>query len=307
MLALHGSSACAPRLLAGCGLCHAGSMDDKTAGRLILAGTPIGNVEDASPRLRRLLADADIIAAEDTRRLHALAARLGVEITGKVVSHHEHNEAERSAGLLASVEAGQTVVVVSDAGMPTVSDPGYRVVTAAIERGLPVTTAPGPSAVTTALAVAGLPTDRFTFEGFAPRKDSERRRTFTDLAQERRTMVFFESPHRVAATLATMSAIWGGDRRAAVCRELTKTYEEVLRDTLQHLAERTGAEQVRGEVVIVVEGAPPPPALSLSELVPAVLARVDGGERLKAAVAELAMRHDVSKRDLYAAAIAARR
>ncbi len=281
-------------------------MDEQKPGQLILAGTPIGNAEDASARLRRLLAEADIIAAEDTRRLHALAARLGVEIAGKVVSHHEHNESERSAGLLASVEAGQTVVVVSDAGMPTVSDPGYRVVTAAVERGLPVTTAPGPSAVTTALAVAGLPTDRFTFEGFAPRKDSDRRRAFTELAQERRTMVFFESPHRVAATLAAMSAIWGEDRRAAVCRELTKTYEEVLRGTLRHLAEQTAADQVRGEIVIVVEGASPPAARSPSELVPAVLARVDGGERLKSVVAELATRHDVSKRDLYAAAISAR-
>lgn len=291
-------------------MCHAGIMaettNSKSVGQLVLAGTPIGNSEDASPRLRRLLAEADVIAAEDTRRLHELAARLGVEISGKVVSNYEHNESERSDALLAAVEAGQTVVVVSDAGMPTVSDPGYRVVTAAIERDLPVTTAPGPSAVLTALAIAGLPTDRFTFEGFAPRKDSERRRIFLELLTERRTMVFFESPHRVAATLATMAEVWGADRRAAVCRELTKTYEEVLRGTLQGLAERTAQEQVRGEIVIVIAGASPAPTLELADLVPTVLTRVDGGERLKAVAADLALRHGVSKRELYDAAIAAR-
>jgi len=275
-------------------------------GRLILAGTPIGDVEDASPRLRRLLVEADVVAAEDTRRLHALAGRLELKMTGKVLSYHEHNESARADELLDVVESGGTVLIVTDAGMPSVSDPGYRVVTRAIERGLPVTSAPGPSAVLTALAVSGLPTDRFCFEGFPPRKPGERARTFELLADERRTMVFFESPHRVDQTLAAMALAFGADRPAAVCRELTKTYEEVLRGGLGELAETAAQEQLRGEISIVVSGAPQRETATTAELVAEVLSRVAGGERLKEAVAGVADAAGVHKRELYAAAIAAK-
>jgi len=275
-------------------------------GRLILAGTPIGDVEDASPRLRRLLVEADVVAAEDTRRLHALAGRLELKMTGKVLSYHEHNESARADELLDVVESGGTVLIVTDAGMPSVSDPGYRVVTRAIERGLPVTSAPGPSAVLTALAVSGLPTDRFCFEGFPPRKPGERSRTFELLADERRTMVFFESPHRVDQTLAAMAQAFGAYRPAAVCRELTKTYEEVLRGGLGALAETAAQEQLRGEISIVVSGAPQRETATTAELVAEVLSRVAGGERLKEAVAGVADAAGVHKRELYAAALAAK-
>ena len=277
-----------------------------SGGVLILAATPIGHPEDASPRLRRLLAEADVVAAEDTRRLRALAARLGVEVRGRVVSHHEHNEAERADELLDVVAGGGTVVVVTDAGMPAVSDPGFRVVTAAVAAGLRVTAAPGPSAVLTALALSGLPTDRFCFEGFPPRRPGERARALTALADERRTMVFFEAPHRLADTLAAMAGAFGDDRPAAVCRELTKTYEEVRRAPLGELAVWAGDGQVRGEVVVVVGGAVRV-AVDVPSLVPEVLARADAGERLKDAVAAVADAAGVSKRDLYQAALTARR
>ena len=276
-------------------------------GSLILAATPIGDVEDASPRLRRLLAEADVVAAEDTRRLLALAGRLEVQVGGRIVSYHEHNEADRADELLDVVAGGGTVLVVTDAGMPTVSDPGFRIVTRAVERDLPITSAPGPSAVLTALAVSGLATDRFCFEGFLPRKAGERVRVLTDLASEPRTMVFFESPHRIAESLAAMAQTLGEDRPAAVCRELTKTYEQVLRGGLGHLAEIAAAEQLRGEISIVVAGrVRPASSPTSSELVAEVLARADAGERLKEAVADVAAAAGVSKRELYAAALAAK-
>ncbi len=276
------------------------------AGRLVLAATPIGDVEDASPRLRRLLAEAQVVAAEDTRRMRALAARMGVTVGGRVVSLHEHNEAQRAGELLEEVAAGGTVLVVSDAGMPSVSDPGFRIVSAAIEAGLTVTAAPGPSAVLTALALSGLPTDRFCFEGFPPRKPGERARTFGALAGEHRTMVFFEAPHRLAATLTDMATAFGADRPAAVCRELTKTYEEVLRDGLGALADWAAAGEVRGEIAVVVGGSPAGRAISTVELVAEVLSRVDAGERLKEAVADVALAAGTPKRELYAAALEAR-
>ncbi|WP_448059261.1 16S rRNA (cytidine(1402)-2'-O)-methyltransferase [Cellulomonas hominis] len=278
--------------------------EDRT-GRLVLAATPIGDVEDASPRLRRLLAEADVVAAEDTRRLRALAARMGVTIGGRVVSYHEHNEAARAGDLLDVVAGGGTVVVVTDAGMPSVSDPGFRVVAAAVEAGLTVTAAPGPSAVLTALALSGLPTDRFCFEGFPPRKPGERARSLGALAREPRTMVFFEAPHRLADTLAAMAEAFGGDRPAAVCRELTKTYEEVRRGPLAELV-AWAAGEVRGEIAVVVAGAPGGTGASTADLVAEVLARVDAGERLKEAVGDLAETAGVPKRELYAAALTAR-
>jgi 16S rRNA (cytidine1402-2'-O)-methyltransferase len=278
---------------------------DQQAGRLVLAATPIGNSEDASAHLRRLLAEADVVAAEDTRRLRALAARLGVTVGGRVVSYYEHNEAARADELLEVVAGGGTVVVVTDAGMPSVSDPGFRLVAAAVHAGVTVTSAPGPSAVLTALALSGLATDRFCFEGFPPRKPGERARALADLADERRTMVFFEAPHRVGDLLEAMVEAFGPDRRAAVCRELTKTYEEVLRDSLAGLVAWSRAGEVRGEIVVVVAGSERA-QLSTADLVAEVLARADAGERLKEAVAEVATAAGVAKRDLYAAALAAR-
>lgn len=273
----------------------------------MLAATPIGNPADASARLVRLLAEADVVAAEDTRRAHALAARLGVRIGGRVLSTYEHNEAARAEELLAVVADGGTVLVVTDAGMPSVSDPGYRLVAAAVAAGLPVTCAPGPSAVLAALALSGLPTDRFCFEGFAPRRAGERARALAALAEERRTMVLFEAPHRLAALLEAMVVAFGADRPAAVCRELTKTYEEVLRGPLRELADWAGAQEVRGEIVVVVGGAPATVAVLDDVLVAQVRARVDGGERLKDVVSQVSASTGVGKRELYDAAVAAGR
>src|SRR3954449_10376767 len=205
---------------------------DQGGGRLVLAATPIGDPEDAPARLARLLAEADVVAAEDTRRLRRLASALGVHPSGRVVSYHEHNERERAAELVAAAAEGSTVLVLTDAGMPSVSDPGLRVVRAAVDAGVPVTAVPGPSAVLTALALSGLATDRFCFEGFPPRKGGERRRALQALAEEPRTMIFFEAPHRLVVTLAAMADVLGADRPAAVCRELTKTYEEGRRGAL---------------------------------------------------------------------------
>lgn len=281
-------------------------MTSSDAGRLVLAATPIGDAEDASLRLRRLLAEADVVAAEDTRRTRDLARRLGVTIGGRVVSHHEHNEAGRVDELLEVVEGGGTVLVVTDAGMPAVSDPGYRLVTAAVAAGLPVTVAPGPSAVLAALAVSGLPTDRFAFEGFPPRRPGERARALAALADERRTLVFFEAPHRLAAFLAALAEAFGTNRRGAVCRELTKTYEEVRRGGLGELADWAAGE-VRGEITVVVAGASPVGAdLAPDELAALVAELEAGGTDRKAAIAAVAARVGVPKREVYAAAVAAR-
>lgn len=277
-----------------------------SAGRVVLAGTPIGNPEDAPPRLAAALATADVIAAEDTRRLRRLCAALGVTPTGRIVSSHEHNEDARGADLVEAAAQGATVLVVTDAGMPTVSDPGYRVVVAAAAAGVRVTTLPGPSAVLAALAVSGLATDRFCFEGFLPRKPGERSAALAALARERRTMVFFEAPHRLAASLGAMAEAFGTDRPAAVCRELTKTHEEVRRGPLAELQTWAAALAKIGEVTLVVGGAPETavdPARGLAE----VLERVAAGERLKEAAADVAAATGASRRELYEAALAARR
>lgn len=273
-------------------------------GQIVLAATPIGAAGDAPPRLLRALTEADVVAAEDTRRLVALARRLGVWVPGELVSLHEHNEQSRAPWLVAEAEAGKRVLVVSDAGMPAVSDPGYRLVGVAVAAGVPVSVLPGPSAVLTALAISGLATDRFCFEGFAPRRDAERRRVFTELAEERRTMVFFDSPHRLAQTLSAMADAFGPDRRAAVCRELTKTHEEVRRGPLDELAD-WAAEGVRGEVSIVVAGAPAR-EVRVADHVGEVLDRVAAGERLKDAAGAVAAATGLSKRELYQAALAER-
>src|SRR6478735_8145454 len=270
------------------------------AGVLVLAATPIGRVEDASPRLVRELGAADVVAAEDTRRFRRLVSDLGVDVPGRVVSYFEGNEHLRTEGLLDSLEAGQRVVLVTDAGMPSVSDPGYRLVAAAIERGVTVTSVPGPSAVLTALAVSGLPVDRFCFEGFLPRKAGERSRRLADLLREQRTMVFFEAPHRTEAALAAMAEAWGDDRAAAVCRELTKTHEEVRRGPLAELV-AWAADGVRGEVTIVVAGAEPYAEVGSdpASLLAAVAELESEGERRKDAIVEVARRAGVPKREVY--------
>ncbi|WP_409462479.1 16S rRNA (cytidine(1402)-2'-O)-methyltransferase [Amycolatopsis sp. GA6-003] len=275
------------------------------SGRLVLAATPLGDPGDASARLIEALGSADVIAAEDTRRLRGLASALGVSPAGRVVSFYEDVETARLPKLLEALHGGETVLVVTDAGMPSVSDPGFRLVAACVEEDLPITCLPGPSAVTTALALSGLPCDRFCFEGFAPRKPGERSKWFAELVNERRTVVFFESPHRIASLLSDAAAALGGSRRAAVCRELTKTYEEVKRGTLAELAE-WAAEGVRGEISVVLEGATPRQA-SVSDLVPEVAERVASGERLKTVAAEVAGAAGVSTKELYAAVLAARK
>ncbi|ASN51455.1 16S rRNA (cytidine(1402)-2'-O)-methyltransferase [Sinomonas sp. R1AF57] len=276
------------------------------SGAVVLAATPIGNLGDASRRLVELLGEADLIAAEDTRRLQRLVAGLGVRPRGRVVSYHEHNEAAKTPELVDAVRAGGTVLLVTDAGMPVVSDPGYRLVEAAVAEGLTVTALPGPSAVLTALALSGLPTDRFCFEGFLPRKAGERGQRLSELRGERRTMVFFEAPHRLAAMLRALADAFGADRRAAVCRELTKTYEEVLRASAGELAAWAESSEVRGEIAVVVEGAGEAPPSSMEDLVAEVHSLVAAGTRLKEAVAVVAEGSGTSKRELYAASVAAR-
>ena len=270
------------------------------AGVLVLAGTPIGQSGDAPPRLAEELATADVVAAEDTRRLRRLCADLGVTPAGRVVSYFEGNEASRTPGLVESLLAGERVLLVTDAGMPSVSDPGYRLVAAAVQAGVPVTSVPGPSAVLTALAVSGLPVDRFCFEGFLPRKAGERARRLAALAAEERTLVFFEAPHRTEAALRALADAFGADRPAAVCRELTKTHEEVRRGPLGDLVSWAG-EGVRGEVTLVVAGATPGQDVETDPagLRAAVADLESAGRSRKEAIVEVARAAGVPKREVY--------
>jgi len=271
-------------------------------GRLVLAATPIGKAADASPRLRAALARTPVVAAEDTRRIRRLATDLEITIGGRLVSYFEGNEAARTPELVALLAAGLDVLVLTDAGMPGVSDPGYRVVRAALDAGLAVTCLPGPSAVTTALVLSGLPCDRFCFEGFLPRRGGPRERVLTELAGERRTMVFFEAPHRIGAMLAAAAAAFGPDRRAAVCRELTKTYEEVRRGGLGELA--AWAEgPVRGELTVVVQGAEPPEPAAGPDLAARVADREAAGESRKEAIVAVARLAGVPKRVVFDAVV----
>ncbi|MDO5675959.1 MAG: 16S rRNA (cytidine(1402)-2'-O)-methyltransferase [Propionibacteriaceae bacterium] len=277
-------------------------MHSLSDGALILAATPIGSSDDASQKLRDTLTTADLIAAEDTRRFITLTKRLGIEPQARIVSYFEGNEASRTRELVEAVAAGQRVVLVTDAGMPSVSDPGYRVVTACIEEGLRVTAVPGPSAVLTALAVSGLPVDRFCFEGFLPRKAGERRRRLAALAAEERTMVFFEAPHRLAEFLADAAAELGEGRAGAVCRELTKPYEEIIRGSLSELATWAGGE-VRGEVTVVISGAELAETTA-DDALALVRQAMAGGAKLSSAVAEVAKITGTNRKELYAAALA---
>ncbi|WP_449350855.1 16S rRNA (cytidine(1402)-2'-O)-methyltransferase [Streptomyces shaanxiensis] len=276
-------------------------------GTLVLAGTPIGDIADAPPRLAEELTGADVIAAEDTRRLRRLTQGLGVTPKGRIVSYFEGNEAARTPELVEELLGGARVLLVTDAGMPSVSDPGYRLVAAAVERDVKVTAVPGPSAVLTALALSGLPVDRFCFEGFLPRKSGERLSRLREVAEERRTLVYFEAPHRLDDTLAAMAEVFGAERRAAVCRELTKTYEEVKRGALGALAE-WAADGVRGEITVVVEGAPAKGAEEVddAELVRRVRVREEAGERRKEAIAAVAAEAGIPKRVVFDAVVAAK-
>lgn len=268
---------------------------------ILLAATPIGDVGDASPRFIRALQEAEVVAAEDTRRMLALASRLNVRVNGKVLSLHDHNEGDRAEGLVDLAEGGARVLLVSDAGMPTVSDPGFRVVRAAVERGVHVSALPGPSAPVTALAVSGLPSDRFSFEGFLPRKDGEASAYLEALADDPHTLIFFESAKRVHNTLQRMASAFGGERQAVVCRELTKKYEEVLRGSLSDLITRTEGE-VLGEITIVIAGFKG--KKSAEDHVKTVLALASEGMRLKDAAAEVASATGLRKNELYKAALA---
>lgn len=271
---------------------------------LILAATPIGNLSDASPRLVEHLVGSRFIAAEDTRTLFKLAQALGVKVNAKLFSLHDHNERERLEQLV-EVAREHDLLVVSDAGMPTVSDPGFNLVRACAEAGVDVTIVPGPSAVLSALAVSGLPTDRFTFEGFMPRKDGERRTLFEELLRERRTMIFFESPHRLFDSLQVAAEIFGADRKASVSRELTKKFEHTERGTLAELAEWSKSDP-KGEFVVVIAGAGEL-IRDIHTLVEDVLALVAGGERLKDAVNQIAELSKVAKGELYQLSLDARK
>ena len=279
----------------------------ETTGVLVLAGTPIGNPADASPRLAQELTSATVVAAEDTRRLRRLTTALDIELTGRVVSYYDANEVARTEELLTGLLAGDRVLLVTDAGMPSVSDPGFRLVAAAVAARVTVTVVPGPSAVLAALAVSGLPVDRFCFEGFLPRKAGERSARLRALAAEPRTLVFFEAPHRLAASLAAMAEAFGADRSAAVCRELTKTYEEVRRGPLGELVS-WAADGVRGEVTVVVSGAEPaePGGVEPADLARRVAAREEAGEPRKEAIAAVAEQAGVPKREVFDAVVAAK-
>ena len=271
---------------------------------LILAATPIGNLADASPRLIEHLTGSSYIAAEDTRTLYKLAQALGIQVTAKTYSLHDHNEHERIDQLV-EIAREHDLLVVSDAGMPTVSDPGFNLVRACAQQGIAVTVIPGPSAVLSALAVSGLPTDRFTFEGFLPRKDGERRTLFEELLREQRTMIFFESPHRIHDSLQVAADIFGADRQASVSRELTKKFEHTERGTLAELV-AWAADEPKGEMVIVLAGAASV-LRDITSLVSDVLALAESGIGLKQAVAEIAEVSRVSKSELYQLALDARK
>jgi len=278
------------------------------SGELVLLGAPLGNVGDASTRLREELVRADVIAAEDTRRLHRLVHDLGITVSGRIVSYFEGNEDRRTAELIQAAHDGARVALVTDGGMPSVSDPGYRLVRAALDAGLPVSAAPGPSAVTTALALSGLPCDRFCFEGFLPRRGGERRARLAGLATEQRTLVLFEAPHRLAEMLDDAVAAFGSDRSAAICREMTKTHEEVRRGGLGELAAWAQGSAVRGEITLVIAGAVATPVdLSDVDLAELVAAAEDDGMPRKEAIAAVAKTHGRPRRAVYEAVLRYRR
>ncbi|CAN5377010.1 16S rRNA (cytidine(1402)-2'-O)-methyltransferase [soil metagenome] len=275
---------------------------DPSAGQLVLVTTPIGNLADLSPRAARTLAEADLVACEDTRRTGRLLAHIGADVP--LMAVHDHNEAHRAQAICDRVAAGQTVALASDAGTPGISDPGYDVVALAVSRGLPVTAVPGPTAMVHALVISGLPTDRFAFEGFLPRKAGPRRARLEAIAKDDRTLVFYVAPHRAAEDLAAMAAAFGSDRPAAVSRELTKRFEEVRRGTLQELADEAGVAAPRGEVTVVVGGASPE-AVSAEDLwsdqriQDEVQALIEAGDSRRDAIRMVVDRTGLPKRRVY--------
>lgn len=298
------------------------NLRSKGKGAVVLAATPIGNVGDASARLISLLESADIVAAEDTRRLYDLANRLGIRVKGRVSAYHDHNERVKADGLLDEVDSGAILLVVSDAGMPTINDPGLTLVRRAIERGLPITCAPGPSAVLDALALSGLPTDRFCYEGFVPRKHTERLQRFRSLLSETRTIVFYETPHRIQEAMDDLESVFGSARPMVLARELTKDYEEVRRASIDHIREGVIAEPPRGELVLVIQGASAQevgeaaekgigtPSLSTTQLAQLALKLAEDNKvRLKVAIAKVAAEHPLldgsfpNKKAIYAASL----
>jgi len=275
--------------------------------KLQLAGVPLGNPGDASARLISAISSASIIAAEDSRRFQRLCQDLGVTSQAKVLSFFEGNEEERTEQLLNELKNGADVLVVTDAGMPTVSDPGFKLVRSAIEANIPVEVLPGPSAVTTALALSGLPTDRFCFEGFVPRTQGAREKFFEELRFEPRTMVFFEAPHRLIDTLNVAVNILGADRKAALCREMTKTYEETVRGNLATLREWANSKEVLGEITIVIEGAMTgAKEINQEKIVEAVRKLESVGMDRKEAVASIAAELNLPKREVFDAMVAAK-
>ena len=276
------------------------------SGQLFLAATPIGNIGDASMRLREVLSGAQVIAAEDSRRAHRLISDLGITTSAQIWSFYDAVEEAKSPELISRVQQGETVVMISDAGMPSVSDPGYRLMQEAIAQGVKVSVIPGPSAVLAALAISGLPVDRFSFEGFLPRKSGERKTLCETLLHETRTMVFFEAPHRLVESLLDLQTVFGADRSAVVCRELTKTYEEVVRGTLAELVAWSDKE-ILGEITLVVAGADPLPETSPGEWVALVATRVEIGESQRDAIAAVARELGVPKRDVYDVVLAEQR
>ena len=275
--------------------------------KLLLAGVPLGNPGDASARLIAAIKSASIIAAEDSRRFQRLCQDLGVTTSGKILSFFEGNEEERTEQLLNELKNGTDVLVVTDAGMPTVSDPGFKLIRAAIDANIPIEIIPGPSAVTTALALSGLPTDRFCFEGFVPRTQGAREKFFDNLKFEPRTVVFFEAPHRLIETLEAAVDSLGSERRAALCREMTKTYEETVRGTLGQIKEWANSKEILGEITIVIDGAiEGAKEISQQAIIGAVKKLEEVGMERKEAIAAVAEELDLPKREVFDAMVAAK-
>ena len=271
---------------------------------LILAATPLGNPGDASPRLKSAIENASIIAAEDSRRFHRLCADIEVTFTARVLSFFEGNEIDRTRELISELKTGATVLVVSDAGMPTISDPGFRLMRDAIAEGIEVCVIPGPSAVTMSVALSGLPTDRFSFEGFPPRTAGARLATFEKLRFEERTMVFFEAPHRLADSLVDAVTVFGADRLGAICREMTKRYEETVRGNLAELSTWASTNEVLGEITLVIAGAATDSAsLTAADMVGRVREFEAAGMDRKSAIATVAEEFGIAKRLVYAAVV----
>jgi len=278
-----------------------------SGGQLILAATPLGNVLDASPRLKQTLTEADLIAAEDTRKAKRLIQDLNLDIKAPIISFFEENEIEKIPELINKLKQGSKIVVISDAGTPAISDPGFKLVRSAVSENIPVEVLPGPSAVTTALALSGLPTDRFCFEGFVPRTQGAREKFFDNLKYENRTIVFFEAPHRLLETLEVATSTLGKERKAALCREMTKTYEETVRGTLREIQEWANSKEILGEITIVISGAEADAKEFTQQMIIDAVRKLENvGMERKEAIAAVALELDLPKREVFDAMVAAK-